>query len=211
MKKKFYDIIPNDQRSIRNIPLDVTRLPEEEKEHYFDVYASKHKKKKIESIKTRKKHVTSHTQELHTPINEVYDDESYERWHASKKRKYVWGIAFVLLLLVGYAIVSLFSSAEVFITPASHTISLQKTKIALKDIKNTLIEFDVVESTTTDSGGLIEINSKASGTIVLYNAYGTAPIKIPNGASLIAPNSLVYKTLSQVTIPGYKIVGGKQI
>jgi hypothetical protein len=54
MKKKFYDIIPNDQRSIRNIPLDVTRLPEEEKEHYFDVYASKHKKKKIESIRNIK-------------------------------------------------------------------------------------------------------------------------------------------------------------
>ena len=211
MTKKFYDIIPKEQRSIRNIPLDVTVAPDDEKEHYFDPYL--HKKKKIDGVKFKKKH--SHVQQTHADvpvfIRNSSEEETFEEWNGKRKFKYVWVIACVLLLVLVYSAITWLSSAEILVSPVKHHVVLKKAKIALKDIKNTLVEFDQTESLTVPSGGFMEANSKAKGSIVLYNAYSTSAIKLASGSSLLAPNTLIYKTVNAVSIPGYKMVGGKKV
>jgi hypothetical protein len=209
MTKKFYDIVPRDHRSIRDIPLDVTRAPESKKEHYFDTQ-HKEKKKKVESVK--------HKKDQHIPIHvdtEVYEpeinEESFEDWNGKRRVKYIWIIAVILFLVLVYSTFSWLSSATITIVPVRHHITLQKTKIALKDIPNELVEFDITESTTTPSGGLVDTHKKASGTIVLYNTYSASAQKINVGTPLLTPSNLVYKTLSTVTIPGYTSKSGKTI
>ncbi len=213
MKKKFYDIIPQNKRSIRDIPLDVVDAPEDEKEHFFDPYSSKKKihRKAISDVKKIKTHVKTPLHSVESAEEVEPKEESFNEWNSKRKFKHLWIVAALLLIAAVYYAVTWFSSAEIRVKPVEHQLTLSKTRLALKDVKNKLIELDVVSNNTVESKGFLNVDKKAEGTVVLYNSYSTAGIKIAAGTKLIAPNTLVYKTVSAITIPGYKMQAGKKV
>jgi hypothetical protein len=55
------------------------------------------------------------------------------------------------------------------------------------------------------------IEKKATGTVVLYNALGAATQKIIAGTRLSNTKDLIYRTASEVIIPGQKTLSGKLV
>jgi hypothetical protein len=119
------------------------------------------------------------------------------------------------IVMIGFALSLIYSKAIVTITSEKLSLNIDGKFIAKKDINNTdLLGYQVI--TITDEfhkkipavdGALVQ--TKAKGTVILYNSYSTTTQKIVAGSRLSSSNGLIYKTLTSVTIPGKKTIQGK--
>lgn len=250
MKKIFHDIIPNDRRSIRNIP-----LLKKEGEIFEDMpqpvqiksktknHSSEHKKEHIkEHRKThddskihhsvdgiRSKHGKSNEIEsafYTASAKDIYEargdqradadsdsdlDESFEEWRGSKKNSYwrAW-TALAALLVVGVFIFSIyFSKATISINTVKHEVVLKESAVALRDVSHEAVNTEESASEEVTANGVVKVDRKATGKIVLYNAFNSATQKLVEETRLETPNGLVYKLKAAVSIPGQKTVNGK--
>jgi hypothetical protein len=60
---------------------------------------------------------------------------------------------------------------------------------------------------TTNETVEATVQQKAVGTVIIYNAFGTSPIKLKEETRLMTPSRLIFKTDVGITIPG--MVGDK--
>lgn len=213
MKKPFYDIIPNEKRSIRNIPItkktEATQI----------IHNARHS---TDGIRTHKKHkiitedepeIVDEDLENPIPTKKNDDDESFEDWRSSKKDSFwrAW-VAIGTLLVMSVIIFSVFfSSAVVTINPIKHDFVLKETSIPLDSIKHEEISTDLEESEEVEANGTVKIDRKATGKIILYNAFNSSTQKLVEGTRLETPNGLIYKLKSTVTVPAQKTVSGKKV
>jgi hypothetical protein len=128
----------------------------------------------------------------------------------------IWLIAILCLLALIFGISILFSSATVVITPRTQKIIFTNdTYTARADPQNaTDLTFEVLKVNQTIGETVLateekEVKQKASGKIIIYNNYSTAPQRLINNTRFEATNGNVYRINSSVVVPGLKKVGGK--
>lgn len=215
MKKKFYDIIPPEKRSIRNISLSSVRHETKERVKLEDEFVpAKSAEKQIKRRhSTASMHNAPNIGESHIEKNSELSEvaETFDSWNTPLRKNHrLWFVVVCAALGVAYALSIYFSSGTVIIRPASHTVVLNNLRISLKDIDYKVLDFTVVATSSLSAKGSTHLEKYATGTIVLYNTYSTAPQKLQAQTRFVAPNTLVYRLVSPVTIPGSKTAEGKQ-
>jgi len=73
------------------------------------------------------------------------------------------------------------------------------------------IELDKEVSKTVESDSEEFIQSKASGTITIYNEYSDKTQNLIKNTRFESPQGLIYTIQSNVAVPGYKMVDGKKV
>lgn len=250
-KKIFTDIIPNDKRSIRNIPL-INKSGEID-DHLVDPATAQEKADKS-SKKTENLGQESREREMHEVIHhkqhtgtratdgvvrkhekspaettkpteskdsvestssaDIYDEsieEDFEEWREHHKAG-PWKIvgAIGMLLVIGIFLLTFtFARATIRISPTKHEITLKETKIALDDVTHKIIETSASAEVEVKANGMAKVDRKATGKVVLYNAFNSSAQKLVEKTRLQTPNGLIYLTKTAVTIPGQKTVSGK--
>lgn len=123
-------------------------------------------------------------------------------------RNMLWFVALISIGFLFFAVSSLFSQASVTVTPKVENFVLDKDLSAFKDSQSEgVLSFDLVslsgeESTTIKSGEEKEVFEKAKGKVILYNNWSTSPQKLAIDTRLEGSNGKIYKTETEVTIPG---------
>ena len=140
------------------------------------------------------------------------DEEEFEKWR-KKGNPYVrGGIVLALLCIVSiFALGTYFKSATITIKPVKHEIVLKDTTIALTDIDHEIQNTDFTKQTELAANGTIKVERKATGTVVLYNAFSSSAQRLVSNTRLQTPNGLVYRLKDTVTIPGQTTVNGKKV
>ncbi len=132
--------------------------------------------------------------------------KGYSRW-------ILWGAA--LLALVALATLALFSFRDTVIrvVPKSHTVvfdpattftAFPESTAATGTLSYTVQTSELEDSEVVPSQGTTHAETKASGSITVYNEYSDASVKLIKNTRFQTPDGLVFRTPAEVVVPGKK-------
>lgn len=139
-------------------------------------------------------------------------EQSFNTWRKRHKKGYVfWLICVGAFAAIFITISSFFVSAHVQITPKKYDVTLDSTKLYIADISYKTTEANAETSLQVASKGTIKVDRKASGTVVLYNAYTSTDQKLVANTRLETSEGKIFRLDNPATIPGQKTVSGKKV
>lgn len=192
MPRNIEDIVvPERKRTIRNIP-----IPESRKN--IGRYAA--------SSAPKETH--------HTPVtDESFDVPREKNKFMKTSRRGVWVAAGVALLVLIFAILSLFNGATLAYVPKSTNLSfINETFTATKTGDDKLI-YSVIKLSgdkglVATASGEEKVSRKSSGTIIVYNDASVETQNLVENTRFETTDGLVYRIPNAIVIPGKKIVSG---
>lgn len=126
-------------------------------------------------------------------------------------RRWLWLIAFFLILaVVGFALFIL-RKTTVTVIPRSHTIVFDQTAqftaypaatAASGTLAYTVSTTDVQDSQVVPATGTQHVETKASGSITVYNDYSAKPVKLIKNTRFATPNGLIFRIPDDIVVPG---------
>ncbi len=193
-KKIISDIIVSNKKSIRQIPI------------------TRELKKKLEKEREIE---TEMREEMHLP--KARREASWQRKPLNPKFV-IWLIAVICIMALFFGVSLIFSNATVIVTPRTEKISFANDTYTAKLNSNNSAEisFEILKVKQT-AGEVVkateekQVSQKATGKIIIYNNYSTAPQRLINNTRFEAKNGKIYRINSSVIVPGYKKVSGKVV
>lgn len=197
-KKVVQDIVPSGRRSIRNIPI--------EHEEEAAIVRTPRKRKVVR-------------EEPEPEIEEKIAEPVFINKKLAKKKKntgkYLLSflIVFVGIAVIGIALSLSYSKAIVTITPKVTNFDVNGTFTAKKTPTGSELGYEVV-SVTDEAQDTIpatsgpSVQTKAKGTVVLYNNYSATAQTLVAGTRISNADGLIYRTSATVSIPGKKTTPG---
>lgn len=144
----------------------------------------------------------------------------YSDFRNEDKKNFPWKLLIIILIgiiFVGGIVLAVnkyFSYAHIYITPKTLTYTFEKESFTARKDDNASLHFEImiVEGEDKQSAVFTEtkdLNSKATGTVVIYNAFSTKPQKLTINTRLSDDKKHIYMTDKEVMIPGYTGAGAK--
>lgn len=148
--------------------------------------------------------------------NDDHDTSTGYEYKEPHSNHTIWLLAVVSILVLLFALSFLFVRATVTIVPKNEKGTIDDTLLASKDGKTGDILFDTMsvdgqESITVEGVMSKNVMTKASGQVIIYNAYSSSSQKLVVNTRLEAPNGHIYRIVTGVTIPGQRTVSGKVV
>lgn len=125
----------------------------------------------------------------------------------------LWIIALVAIVILGLLGMFAFRKTTVTVIPRTHTIVFDNTapftaypseSAASGTLPYSVQTFTFEDSEVVPSQGSQHVETKASGSITVYNNQSTSPFKLLKNTRFETPDGLVYRTPVEVVIPGKK-------
>jgi hypothetical protein len=119
----------------------------------------------------------------------------------------LWFVAFLSIAFLFFAVSLLFSSAKVIVHPKTQDIALNQNFSASKQVSNGSLFFDLVvisgeEKIDIQATEEKDVAERATGTVLIFNSFNSSTQKLAIDTRLEGSNGKIYKTQSQVTVPG---------
>ncbi|MEX0673090.1 MAG: hypothetical protein WDZ82_00095 [Candidatus Paceibacterota bacterium] len=192
-KKDMQDVVPPERRSIRNVPLPKHKEKDAETPHYGSG-------------------TTDETSSAPTPGTQPENEgEKYavRQPIRSRPRRHVpmWGIwlvTIISLLVVVFAASTLFTSANIIVTPKqeTHEASLPLSAGPDGDISFETVSISTDASTKVSISGTGEVSEEAVGELTLYNEYTTSEFPLMVNTRFESSDGNIYHITEAVRIPG---------
>ncbi len=179
------DIIPTPKRSIRNIPLPASREREHERE--------KREEKREEEIAVHE-------------VRERFEHRNPHDRKSSRKYFIIGGIIIVAIAL--YFCADAFAHATVSVVLGSESDSVHgsfTTKVSASSsagITDSAISITKKSQTTITATTTQDVETKATGSIIIFNDYSTAPQKLVTNTRFETSSGLIYRIGQSVSVPG---------
>lgn len=130
----------------------------------------------------------------------------------TRPRYLLWTVAALSVAFLVLAISFLFSRARVDVYPKTLEAALDENFTANKKAPGSGLSFDLVALSGTKQKALQASEEKeaafrAEGTVVIFNSFSAAAQRLDVDTRLSGSNGKLYKTKTQVTVPGKKADG----
>lgn len=121
-----------------------------------------------------------------------------------RNKKYIWTVVIVVLI---FLILTIFSSGEVIIQSKTATASVDSTIYLSPEKTEGYLTYTKIDATDTSSkvieaSGSENVSEKASGEITIFNEYSSEPQKLIKNTRFESPEGLIYRIGESVTVPG---------
>lgn len=131
----------------------------------------------------------------------------YGTRHSPIKISYFMGICIFLIFIVGgYYLSTAFASVTVKITPQQVPMeisgSFEANRAPAQGIEFSVIKLEESIDKQVSASGQAEVETKASGTVLITNNFSTADQTLVVGTRLEAPSGLIYKLDNTIIVPG---------
>lgn len=181
-RNKFSDMTPR-KRSIRDIPLEG--------------------KRKEELVRPERIEVT----------DGYFSSIKNETSHKSRK---IWFVLIFVIASCAWGTSILFHAATLDIYPEkasySGVIDIQaKTEASPGELQYDSLQFTDSSSKKAPAISEEEVSVKASGKIIVYNQYSTAPQKLIANTRFQSTDGKIYRITSPASVPGYTLKDGEKI
>ena len=122
-------------------------------------------------------------------------------------RRGLWGVAVISLLFFLFALSYFYSSATVTVSPKIKDVTLNENLSASREVGGEALPFDVIvisgeETKMVQTTEQKDVAEKATGVVVIYNAFSSAPQKLSIDTRLEGSNGKIYKTKKALVVPG---------
>jgi len=133
----------------------------------------------------------------------------YNGTRSSGKSFGVWFVAILAILFLFFAFTILFSGTKVVVTQKTEQLSIENNFKADKNAEVGNLAFDTisiddVSKRTVASAGEEFVETKASGTIIVYNNYSAIPQKLIANTRFQSTTGLIYRIKDPIVVPGFK-------
>lgn len=192
MPKNIEDIIvPERKRSIRNIP-----IPEGHRRNNGN-----------DTSFTFREH---HSSEVPRDVSDTPRKRSTKTWLGKKN---IWIATGVALLVLIFAILSVFNGATLAYIPKSQALSFNNDVYTAEKSGEGKLFYSVVKlagdkGLEVSASGEKEASRKASGTIVVYNNTSSESQRLVENTRFETPSGLIYRIPNAIMIPGKRTVSG---
>ena len=213
-KKPVQDILPPDpeKRSVRNIPIGSRKKIEVTKSNNYGSSTNSEPEYKLSSDLD-----SSLPEESAVEVPIPRRKREYLELEKRKLSKIIlWVLAVFSVVVVFFAILSFFVSAEVTITPKQQKMEINSLITARKEASSGELQYEVIK-VSKDLGkevvatGEEKVEEKASGKIIIYNKYNSKNQKLIKTTRFQTPGSLIYRIAEDVIVPGTSSKNGETI
>jgi len=153
-----------------------------------------------------------------TPVTVSKNLDTYSSTSENKKppkvaRKGVWIASVIALLVLVFALLSLFNSSTLSYVPKSAPLLFNADMYTAEKTGDGKLFYNIIKL-SKDKGldvaasGEKQVSRKASGTIVVYNNASTETQRLVENTRFETTEGLVYRISSAIVIPGKKTVSG---
>src|ERR1035437_5281502 len=145
--------------------------------------------------------------EFETKFASVYDGNREDR-NQGRSKYGVWIVAFFSVIFLLFALSYVFTGAKITINPKIKNIVSNNINLsAVKDGTPDNLSFESIsipgeESKTVQGGVVKDVAVKATGKVMIYNAFSSTPQPLAVDTRLEGSNGKIYKTQTKITIPG---------
>jgi len=141
--------------------------------------------------------------------------ESRSDLHESS-RFVIWSIAAGVTIFFLFVLLSFFSGTVVEVSPLQKIVTIDENFTANKKSEENILSFKLVvleNSFSKEIPATIEkeLNRKASGNIMIYNAYSSKSQKLVKRTRFETPDGKIYRIDKPVVVPGTTVQEGKII
>lgn len=146
-----------------------------------------------------------------TPPGPLKETNESGKWYV-----YAFVVGAVLVVGAGvvFAMSTVFHRAYITVVPYSFEIPVSGSFQSSPDssvIPYQQVSLEETASKTVPATGSENVNERASGTIVVYNAYSASPQRLITNTRFETSEGLVYKVHSPITVPGYTTKAGVKV
>lgn len=129
----------------------------------------------------------------------------------SGSRLWLWLLAGVSLLVLGAALLLAFRETTVTVVPRTQPVVFDQSvsfsaapaaSAATGTLPYTIQESDFEDSTVVAAQGVEKAEDKATGNIIIYNSYSTAPNRLIKNTRFETPEGLIFRIPESVVVPG---------
>lgn len=130
---------------------------------------------------------------------------------APGKRLWIWAGAVASVLVLIVLALFVFRSTTVTVVPRSHTVQFDETSrfvaypavsAATGTISYSVVINDLEDSAVVKSEGKEHAEERASGTIEVFNEYGSASVRLIKNTRFATESGLVFRVPATVVVPG---------
>lgn len=204
-KNILQDIVPPEKRSIRNIPLPNRTI----------------KREPIpENVSPKTKVVVDSVVATNPDSPKVYsytEDRSSASF-SEKNKKGIWIGIVGAVLIVAFAVASIFASATVSISPRVQAVSVvdSVTFTAKRSPAPPELGFEFLTLTKSagkevSASGEEKVERKASGSIIVYNNVDTTPQRLIKNTRFETSDGLIYRINESIVVPGKTTTNGQSV
>ncbi len=203
-KNILQDIVPKNQKSIRRIPIP-ERRNRENAEH------SGRQRSRLEKVE----YLDDSTDTVDPVEKELAPQLRKNRSKHSFIRRHTLIISTVVgILLVAFIATSVFASVTVRLFPKKYTVAAVATFDAKKDpaegeLGYTTTSFELQKSATVAATGEKKVDTRATGTVVIYNNDSAVSQRLIINTRLETPSGLIFRLTQSVVVPGRTTANGK--
>ncbi len=144
-------------------------------------------------------------------------DDMHETSHNSPRRRtsrvWIWVIAALFLVILGGLALLALRPTTVSVIPKSRPATLSDsaffvarpvTSISTSSgfLSYTVQTVEIEDSEVVPSAGTVRVETKASGSITVYNNYSSTPVRLLKNTRFETPEGLVFRTPAEIVIPG---------
>jgi len=164
------------------------------------------KQKEPEFIPEEKKELES--KKIREMLETIEATESTGDYKPNKSRYLLWVVAFPSVIFCFFAISLVFAKAKIIVNPKTQDVALSENLSASKDSNSTDgLSFDLVvipgqESEKISTTGEKDVSIKATGTVLIFNAFSSSPQNLNVDTRLEGSNGKIYKTKTKTIVPG---------
>ncbi|MDD2935610.1 MAG: hypothetical protein PHX25_04045 [Candidatus Pacebacteria bacterium] len=213
MKKNvLQDVMPPRKRSIRDIPIGHKRKGslEYKSDDMIENKSTEQVYKLNNSLDIRPKKIEI-PEEDHN--SDVFGDDNKKNNTPKGLKARWWLIVLGVVAILGFLFSAILSGAEIVIYPKQERVNFQLDLTAIKEGVQTEINgvsFKTVAITSegskvTKNFTEKQVAKKASGDIVIFNEYDSAPQRLVINTRFESPDGLIYRIPKSITVPGRKI------
>ncbi len=149
------------------------------------------------------------TQPKEAPKIKIKESYNIRPEQVNKRSRFgLWLVAIISITFCLFALSFLFGRAEVAVNPKTQDVVLNENLSATKDsTADNSLSFDLVvvsgeENKTVQATAEKDVAVKATGTVVIYNAFSAAPQPLNIDTRLEGSNGKIYKTETKIVVPG---------
>ena len=129
-----------------------------------------------------------------------------------RTRRWLWILsAICVLVLLAFLVLFVFRITNVSVVPQSQTVTFDPTSqftaypatsAPVGTIPYMIVSVDIDGSTTAPSSGTQQVDTKASGTITVVNAYSTTPVQMIKNTRFETSSGLIFRAPAAISVPG---------
>jgi hypothetical protein len=198
-KNLIQDVIPKGgSRSIRNVR--ITRAKKEKAVPVETTDIEENIKIKIEEAR----------EEAYVPpVPDRFETDELEPRRIFHPKKWLVSVGVIFTLVIGFLLANLFFSVKINVTPRTVTKSIAGEVVAKRTATAQDLVFETLTateeaSTVVKSTGEKQVDTRAKGTIVVYNNYTTATQRLIKNTRFATPEGLIFRIDQSITVPGKK-------